>query len=230
MLVALPEDESTHLTRVLRLNAGDNVRVFNGRGREWRAEVTAIDKKVVTVRLLDDVEPAPEARIPIVLALAILKSDKMDDVVRDAVMLGVSGIQPLISERTEISRMTVTRGGRVARWQRIAVSSAKQCGRAVVPVVADALSFANWIALPRREPMLMLVEPSAQAFTLPLRRVMPAPRATLIVGPEGGWTDAEIRAAQNARAALITLGKLTLRADAAPIVALTALRAVWEDL
>jgi 16S rRNA (uracil1498-N3)-methyltransferase len=229
-IVALPEDESTHLSRVLRLAPGDAVRVFNGAGREWKGEIATIEKKVATVRLLEPVRSAPEPRIPIVLALAVLKSDKMDDVVRDLVMLGAAGIQPVITERSEISRTAIERGNRVSRWQRIAVSSAKQCGRAVVPTVADAVSFDKWIALPRREPMLMLVEPSVDTFTLLLQRVMRPPRATLMIGPEGGWTRDEVHASQNSGATLVTLGALTLRADAAPLVALTAVRTLWEDI
>ena len=73
------------------------------------------------------------------LVASVLKGDKMDDVVRDAVMLGVAAIQPVVSERSETSMAAMARSGRVARWQRIAVSSAKQCGRAVVPPIHPAM-------------------------------------------------------------------------------------------
>ena len=90
------------------------------------------------MRPIEPWHPAPEIAIAVALVISVLKGDKMDDVVRDAVMLGVAGIRPVISERSEISLSTMAKSQRIARWQRIAVASAKQCGRAVVPVVHDA--------------------------------------------------------------------------------------------
>jgi 16S rRNA (uracil1498-N3)-methyltransferase len=228
-MVTLPEDEAAHLVRVLRLKRGDAVRVFDGRGHEWRAEVAETGKKGATLRLLRRVTAAAEGGVPITLAMAVLKSDKMDDVVRDAVMLGAAGLIPLITERTEVSRGTVERGRRTERWQRVAVASAKQCGRAVVPAIAEAAVFADWIVRPAGEPLIILVEPGAEVMMLPIRRMMRPARATIAIGPEGGWTPAEIAAAAKAGAAPITLGALTLRADAAPTVALAAFRTIWED-
>jgi 16S rRNA (uracil1498-N3)-methyltransferase len=228
-MVTLPEDEAAHLVRVLRLKRGDAVRVFDGRGHEWRAEVAETGKKGATLRLLRRVTAAAEGGVPITLAMAVLKSDKMDDVVRDAVMLGAAGLIPLITERTEVSRGTVERGRRTERWQRVAVASAKQCGRAVVPAIAEAAVFADWIVRPAGEPLIILVEPGAEVMMLPIRRLMRPARATIAIGPEGGWTPGEIAAAAKAGAAPITLGALTLRADAAPTVALAAFRTIWED-
>jgi 16S rRNA (uracil1498-N3)-methyltransferase len=229
-VVALPEDESTHVARVLRLAVGDSIRVFNGAGNEWRAEITEIAKHRVMVTLHEPIAPAAEARIPIVLAPAVLKGDKMDDVVRDTAMLGVASIQPLVTERTEISVAALVRSNRVERWQRIAISSCKQCGRAVVPRVCEPQSFVSWIAAPRDGLCLMLVEPGAASDTQDVRDVDEPESAEIVVGPEGGWTEREVRAAQDAGARLVTLGALTLRADAAALVALTALRTVWRDL
>src|SRR2546426_11773221 len=93
-LVALPDEEADHLTRVLRLKAGDAVRVFNGRGHEFDAVVDQAGKSGVHVRVGRAAQPAPEPRVAITLAQAVLKGDKMDDVVRDATMLGVAEIQP----------------------------------------------------------------------------------------------------------------------------------------
>ena len=229
-IVAVPDDEAAHLTRVLRLKAGDEVRVFDGRGHEWNAEVNAIRKGTATVRLGAAVEPAREPTIAIALAMAVLKGDKMDDVVRDAVMLGVTSIIPVISTRTEIMSKTVARSGRIARWQRIAVSSAKQCGRAVVPPIHDAMELPNVVESRGSEVRLMLVEPASDPGARTVRALPRSSDVTLLVGPEGGWDPQEIRAAAAADIILATLGRQTLRADAVPIVALTALRALWGDL
>jgi len=205
------------------------VRVFNGRGEEWRGEVADIGRQQAVVRLLEPVASAPEPRIGIAIAVAVLKGDKMDDVVRDAVMLGASAIQPLITDRTEISLGAVARGHRVDRWHRIAIASAKQCGRAVVPPVHEALTLTDWLDQPAAGDRFMLVEPGAGTPT-ELRAVQRPNAATLIVGPEGGWSEAEVQAAHRSRVTLVRLGAITLRADAMPIVALTAMRTLWEDL
>ena len=225
-VIELPEDEALHLTRVLRLDAGDRIHVFNGRGEEWVAVVGEAGKRRVTARLGDPVSPAREARVPITLAVAVLKGDKMDDVVRDAVMLGVARIQPLVTLRTEVSAAAIARGDRTARWQRIAVASAKQCGRAVVPGVEAAAPLPE--LLPRPDPAVMLVEPSV-ASAMTLKQLPSLERVTLLVGPEGGWADQEVQEAAGRGAMLVTLGSHTLRADAVPIVAVTAIRVQLED-
>lgn len=229
-VVALPEEEAAHLTRVLRLKVGDAVRVFDGRGREWTAEVSDIGKLHTMVQLRNPVEPAREPQIDIALAMAVLKSDKMDDVVRNAVMLGVRRLVPLVTDRTEIAFSTIGRRGRIPRWQRIAVASAKQCGRAVVPEVLDAVILTTALELTSTSTRLLFVDPQSQAAALPIRDVERSRELTIFVGPEGGWTDTELGTARNSGAVLTTLGTHTLRADAAPMVAITALRVLWEDL
>lgn len=226
-VIELPEDEASHLVRVLRLRAGDRLRVFNGRGGEWLATVEDVGKRHVLVRLNQPSQPAPEARVPIALAVAALKGDKMDAIVRDAVMLGVTAIVPLVSARTELSRATLERGDRIARWHRIAVSSAKQCGRAVVPDVHPVAQLDE--VLRDRAPCVMLVEPSVKSAVHRVRDLPAMERVTVVSGPEGGWTAEEVAAALAREARLVTLGPRTLRADAVPIVALTALRVHWED-
>jgi len=99
--VTLPADEGEHLTRVLRLKPGDALRVFNGHGSEFDGFVDDAGKAGVRVRIHSVAEAAPETRVAITLAQAVLKGDKMDEVVRDAVMLGVAAIQPMVTARTE---------------------------------------------------------------------------------------------------------------------------------
>jgi 16S rRNA (uracil1498-N3)-methyltransferase len=229
--VDLPEEEAEHLVRVLRLGPGDVVDVFDGRGHLWRAEVVQAGKKTAQVRLIEEIEPAGELHLELSLVASVLKGDKMDDVVRDAVMLGVTSIRPVISERTEISQAAMARSARVARWQRIAVASAKQCGRAVVPSVTDAVPL-DWYWKERTTAArVMCVEPSAALGEVMAVQAIPRSRAVeLIVGPEGGWAVSEVAAAHDSGAILMSLGGRTLRADAVPIIALTALLTTWGEL
>lgn len=236
--VPLPEDEAEHLVRVLRLGTGAEVDVFDGRGGLWRAEVVEAGKRSAAVRAVEPATPAPELTVPVVLVISVLKADKMDDVVRDAVMLGVTGILPVVSERSEIGLAAVEKSHRVARWQRIAVSSAKQCGRAVVPVVAAACTFAAYLSGPVVDTRFICVEPLANLVgppfmggrVLSVQEVAKPAAAHVIVGPEGGWTADELAAAVAAGAVPLSLGGRTLRADAAPMVALTALLTTWSEL
>jgi 16S rRNA (uracil1498-N3)-methyltransferase len=231
--IDLPEDEAEHLVRVLRLGVGDEVDVFDGRGGLWRAEVVHASKKSAAVRALEPLQPARELRVPVTLVMSVLKGDKMDDVVRDAVMLGVTAIRPVISERAETGMAVMARSNRIARWQRIAVSSAKQCARAVVPPVHQAMSLESYWR-ERTEPLtsrVMCVEPAAAAgAVVSVTDVPKAGGVHVVVGPEGGWSVTEISAAEETGAILMSLGSRTLRADAVPIVALTALLTTWGEL
>lgn len=235
-LVDLPDDEAAHLTRVLRLRAGAAIRVFNGRGREFDARVERAGKGGVQVIVERAREPrASEARVAVTLAQAVLKSDTLDEVVRDAVMMGVAAVQPFVAARSEVALAALQRGRRQQRWQRVAVAAAKQSGRAIVPPVMDPVTFdevtARLAAMTLPGPGLMFVEPSAAAESVALADLDPAPprETTMIVGPEGGWTREEIERA-SAVCRLVTLGGRTLRADAMPVVALAALFAIWKEL
>ena len=228
--IQLPEEEAEHLSRVLRLGAGADVEIFDGRGGLWRAEVVQAGKHGVQVKAAERMAAAIESHVALTLVISVLKSDKMDDVIRDAVMLGVTGIQPVVSTRSEVSLATLARGHRVDRWQRIAVSSSKQCRRAVVPPVHQPLALEKYWQEPIKAQRLMCVEPAANVEGTTLADVAPPASAHVIVGPEGGWTVAEVAMAVEGGAILITLGARTLRADAVPIVALTALLTTWSDL
>ena len=233
-VVALPADEAVHLTRVLRLTRGDDVMVFNGQGFAFDATVQSVRKDGAEVLLGARCKAAPEPRVAVTLVQAVLKSDKMDDVVRDAVMIGVAAIQPIVATRSVVTHASILRGRRRERWERIAVSSAKQCGRAVVPVILAPTSFDAVATLidERRlpGPALMLVEPSAGTDVASLGELDASPprEASVLVGPEGGWTPAEIAAASE-RCRLITLGGRTIRGDAMALVAVASLFTKWGE-
>jgi len=225
----LSEEEARHLSQVLRLRAGDEIAVFDGSGLEFVARVEQIARGGALVRLLDPRTPAPEPAVRLTLAQAALKGEKMDDVVRDATMMGVSAIEPLVTEHTAAH---LKPGRAPERWRRIAIASVKQCGRAVVPNVGDGTSLHDWLARDRSAERILLVEPSSPVAGHPastLGSTRPA-SATILIGPEGGWSVAEIESAVAAGYVPITLGRRTLRADAVPIVALGLLLYLWGDL
>lgn len=228
-LVALPRDEAEHATRVLRLSAGDEVAVFDGRGHEYLGRIATAARLDVRVQLLSRVEAVGEPAVSITLVQSVLKADKMDDVVRDSVMLGVAAIQPIVTKRAETTVAAIARAGRVERWQRVALASVKQSRRAVLPDVRRPLTFENWLAEPRPALTLMLAEPAAGGEPLSrLRDAPPPPDAAILVGPEGGWAEDECRAAREAGLRFVTFGPRTLRADAVPIAVLSVLQFLWD--
>jgi 16S rRNA (uracil1498-N3)-methyltransferase len=234
--VTLPREEAEHLTRVLRLGVGDTVTVFDGRGREFLARVAGAVRRDVRVQLISRVEPAAEPAVPLTLVQAILKGEKMDEVVRDAVMLGVAAIQPIVTKRTEVTVAALLKGARRDRWRRVALASVKQSRRAVVPEIRTPLTLETYLDEPAAAVRLMLVEPRASAASSspePLSALRGAPLpvdAAVLVGPEGGWTEQESRAAHEQGVRLVTLGHRTLRADAVPIAAISVLQFLWGDL
>lgn len=229
--VDLPPEEAAHLTRVLRLRTGDIVHVFNGSGGAFEARIEEAGRQRVQISIGSDTASAPEPAVAVTLAQAVLKADKMDAVVRDAVMLGVSAIQPVVSTRSETTRAAIERADRRSRWERIAVASAKQCGRARLPRIAPPCTFDMLVARGGPGATLMFVEPGAWPDALALR-ALGAERpshATVVLGPEGGWTAQELGSAA-ATWQLVTLRLPTVRADAMPSVALSALYAAWRAI
>jgi 16S rRNA (uracil1498-N3)-methyltransferase len=229
--VTLPKDEAEHLTRVLRIGVGDTVSVFDGRGHEFLARVLAAARRDVQVQLLARVNAAAESPVSLTLAQAVLKGDKMDDVVRDAVMLGAAAIQPIVTRRTEATVGALNRGARPDRWRRVALAAVKQSKRALLPEIRSPLTFEDYLDEPAPVLRLMLVEPGARVPVEPIGvvRAEPTPSdAALLVGPEGGWDDTECAAAATRHVRLVCLGPRTLRADAVAIAALSILQFIWE--
>jgi 16S rRNA (uracil1498-N3)-methyltransferase len=230
--VVLPREEAEHLTRVLRLGTGDTVAVFDGRGHEFVARVASALRRDVRLQIVSRLEPAAESSVALTLAQAVLKGEKMDDVIRDAVMLGVAAIQPVVTRRSETTVAALLKGARVERWRRVALASVKQSRRAVLPEIRLPLTLETALGEPAAALRLMLVEPGAAVSVEPISALQRAPApadATLFVGPEGGWAPEEWASAAAQGVRLMSLGPRTLRADAVPIAAISILQFVWGE-
>jgi 16S rRNA (uracil1498-N3)-methyltransferase len=225
-------DEAHHLVHVMRLRPGDEIAVFDGAGREYRARIERIGREGAHVRLIEEIAALPEPFVRLTLAQAVLKTDKMDQVVRDATMMGVSAIVPLQSGHTSAVREKMSAGrAPLERWRRIAIASAKQCRRAVLPEIRAWTAVCDCIRQDVSERRFILVEPGApQGLPLPSSSDRRPASASLMVGPEGGWSAEEIEAAVGAGWLPVTLGRRTLRADVAALVAMGILQYEWGDL
>jgi 16S rRNA (uracil1498-N3)-methyltransferase len=229
-LVTLSADEARHLTRVLRLAAGDSVSVFDGRGVEFEGTVDSCARERVTVRLLRSLAVPASPAVSLIVAQAVLKGSSMDDAVRDATMMGAESIEPVLTAHGDVKTSLVMRDATVERWRRIALAATKQSRRATLPAVHAARPLREWLAHRPSELVLMFVEPSAACVPKPLRDLLdhrvPA-RGAVLLGPEGGWAPEELEAALAAGCLPVTLGPLTLRAESMPVAALAALQAIW---
>lgn len=229
--VQLRAGEARHLTRVLRLQAGDEVAVFNGRGVEFRAVVETALRDTASLRLLEPLSHPPPPIVRITIVQAVLKGGSMDDAVRDATMMGADAIEPVLTAHADVKVSLARRQATTERWRRVALAAAKQCRRATLPAIEEPRSFQQWIADPREDLMLLFLEPSARCTPRPLKSLLAEPvppRAAVLLGPEGGWSPDEIDAALRGGCVAVTLGPLTLRAESMPVAAMAALTAIWQ--
>jgi 16S rRNA (uracil1498-N3)-methyltransferase len=225
--VRLSPSESQHLARVMRLPSGARVRVFDGRGREFVAHVHDASARAAVLALEHAVAGAAELPFAVTLAQALLKGDSMDTVVRDATTAGVTRITPLVTSRTNVSPRLLAGGKAQERWQRVAVASAKQCGRAVVPVIDVARPLTE-VVTTAQGTRLMLAEPSLDAASQSLPERPDVEGVILLVGPEGGWTDKEREVIVGAGWATWSFAPWTLRAETAAFAALSILQYQWR--
>jgi 16S rRNA (uracil1498-N3)-methyltransferase len=226
--VGLPASDAHHLARVLRARVGDEVRVFDGKGREWSGRLATLTGSTATVDIAHEVTPAAEPHVKLTLAVGLLKGDQMDTVVRDATMLGAAVIVPMTTAHVAVPSRARKGTTALERWRRVAVASAKQCGRAVVPDIKPVTAFTDILGSAAAVPTFMCVEPrlAGEGLTRTGERTWPM-AAIVLVGPEGGWSEAEVDEARAAGVSLIHLGPRTLRAETVPTVVLTALWTAW---
>jgi 16S rRNA (uracil1498-N3)-methyltransferase len=228
--VTLPSSESQHLVRVLRLQTGAAVEVFDGRGAMRAGTVRQAAPGAAIVELGAAVASQPEPPHAIVLCASLLKGDAMDEVVRDATVLGVSRIQPILTARTNVPRSSLSSGRAHARWSRVAIAAAKQCGRSVLPVLDDVRPLDDLLRDTALHEMqrLLLVEPALSPAAGEWDG--PEPRDVILaVGPEGGWDPDEVERATRAGWTRWSLGPYTLRAAQVTLAALSIVRYAWQE-
>lgn len=240
---ALHGEQAQHLSRVLRAQPGMEFDVVAG-GRAWHARIASIDRESVQFTLLQELETAPA--LPVTLLLSIFKFDRMEWAIEKAVELGCNRIVPIVAERTE-KHLALAAGKRVERWRRLALEAAKQSRRGDLPDIAEPsrLAAIHGIRQPAGEsqpatagekcaPLRILLSETEKDQPL-LRILEMTPDETtpdamdgimLAVGPEGGWTAAEIDTFTQAGWRSASLGPRILRVETAVIAALAVVNAV----
>ena len=225
--VDLDQDAIHYLRHVLRLGQGAKLLLFDGSGREYLAEVTESRPARVELKVLFVTRPEVESPLRVTLAQALLKGNGFDRVLTDATELGVRAIVPILSARTVPQTGSREAEAKLRRWEKILEAAAAQSGRVLVPRIEYPVSLADF--LPRQIEGLKLVlwEGGSPAAGWPEAA---SAEATLLVGPEGGFEEAEVKAAEQQGFRVWSLGPRILRADTAGPAALAILQHRWGDL
>ena len=214
-----------HAGRVLRMESGQWLTLFNGDGLDYQAQILEAGRKSLRVRVTEASDPATESFLSITLGQVMSRGDRMDYAIQKATELGVTHIQPLTSERCEVKLSGDRERKRIANWQQVAISAAEQCGRARIPEVAAPLKLGDWLNRCDQDLRLVLHD---QGSLLDDDGTSPG-SITLLIGPEGGLEGQEIDAAHNAGFQPLALGPRVMRTETAPVVALSLCQWLWGD-
>ena len=229
--VALEGSAASHVTRVLRLRPGDALTLFNGQGGEYAGSIEQPQAGSVTVAIGDQRTVERESPLSLTLAQGVSRGERMDLVVQKATELGVSALVPVLTERSVVRLDPRQAARQVAHWRAIAIAACEQSGRNRVPAVATPLALREFTGLARSAAgagVRVLLSPGA---ALRLDDVPPpVTHITVLIGPEGGLTDAEEDLARTAGFTPVRLGPRVLRTETAAIAALTLLQRKFGDL
>ena len=226
--IVLPAQAAEHLTRVLRLEAGAALTVFNGRGGEYPAVLGARQGKTVTARLGNHDAVARESPLDITLLQGVARGERMDLIVQKATELGVGRILPVLAERSVVKVDARQRERKLEHWQSIAISACEQCGRNRVPEVAVPAELGDAIAaLPPGGLRCLLAADGAESLASAARGASAG--VVLLIGPEGGLAENERRLAGAHDFRAYRLGPRILRTETAGLAALAALQTVGGD-
>jgi 16S rRNA (uracil1498-N3)-methyltransferase len=225
--IMLASEASHHLAKVLRMQVGAALILFNGDGREYRAVITEIDKRCVQVDIESAIDDARQSPLPLHLGIAVSKGERMDWIVQKATELGATQITPLYSERVEVRLHGERAEKKLAHWRGIAIAACEQCGRNRLPQIDDIQTLTAWLQTTVAEKKLVLHHRANAA----LDTTAPRPSSVaLLIGPEGGLSDVEIDAAERRQFAPLQLGQRVLRTETAPLAAISILQFLWGDL
>lgn len=223
--VALPDALAHHALRVLRLRDGEALTLFNGHGGEYPA-VLEVEDKAGFARLGEFSPREAELAGSVTLVQGLPSGDKMDWVVEKAVELGAARVCPIAAQRSVLQLSGPRLEKRVAHWQRIAQSASEQCGRNRLMAVEAPCTLAEWLARPDAGLRLMCHPEAPDDLATRLRSAPGLQALTLLVGPEGGWSDKELELAREAGVQTVRFGPRVLRTETAGLALVSAASAL----
>lgn len=225
--VILKGQAARHVSKVLRRQPGDPLTLFDGAGRSGEAVIRRIQRDLIEVELLTLRREDTESPLRVLLAMAVVRADPMDLVIQKATELGVTTIQPVLTERSVVRLSRGRAEKRLAHWHRLAASACEQCGRNTLPGILQPLALTSWLGdlgAAGADEFRLLAHPSEpDGFALP---TVPVAETIVLVGPEGGLSDEEIGLAKRVGFVGISLGPRVLRAETAAVALLSLVQ--WQ--
>lgn len=226
--VLLPDQAGEHVARVLRLERGAPLILFNGDGYEFDAALASLAKHAVTAEIGPKRDVDRESVLPLTLAQAVARGEKMDWILQKATELGVARIVPIVTDRTEVKLDAERAERRIAHWRGVLAAACEQCGRNRLPDLEPPQAMDRWLATLGENPALRLALLPEGDVTL--RQFSSVDNgAILAVGPEGGFTANDVALLTQARFHGLRLGPRILRTETAGLAALAALQTIAGD-
>lgn len=225
--IQLDKKASHHLSRVLRIKLDDEIILFNGEGGEYLARIVELTKKYVAAEPIRFIDCNRESPLKIHLGQCIAKGNRMDLVIQKATELGVTEITPLYSQYCDVKLNNERLENKLEHWRNIAVSACEQSERTQVPSVHSASALSDWIR-DRNETLKFILHPHQASQQNPPYENKPK-NIALLIGPEGGFSDCEIEQALQRGFYPLSLGPRILRAETAPLAAISLLQAKYGD-
>ena len=224
----LGDTAARHVSQVLRMKPGQTLTLFDGSGGEYPATIASVARATVEVTTGALQTTDRESPLAITLWHGLCRAERMDTVVQKATELGVARIQPMLTERSVIKLDERRAAKKTLHWQNIAISACEQCGRNIVPEVLPPARFAALLTAGHKTDSALLLHPAAERS---LAQSLDNGRSVLLcTGPEGGFSPAEVDAAQAAGFITVTLGPRVLRTETAPLAALSVIQTLAGDL
>jgi 16S rRNA (uracil1498-N3)-methyltransferase len=224
--VVLEQAPSHHLLKVLRIQAGDSVLLFNGDGKEYQAILESSEGKRAILGISCATDRHRESRLRVSLGQGISRGERMDLVIQKAVELGVKEITPLWSRRSQVQLSGQRLDKRLSHWRGVIQAACEQSGRVRLPVLHQAVDLAEWLGAAAHGVLGIILDPEADTT---LQEIEPASSVQVLVGPEGGLEHNEVGAAVAAGFRRVRLGPRILRTETAALAALAALQTLWGD-
>lgn len=223
----LDDNAAQHVGRVLRMQPGQELSLFNGDGEDYPATITEAGKKRVEVLLGKPVANRTESPLRITLGQTLSKGDRMDYAVQKAVEMGATCIVPLTTERCEVKLKGDREDKRLRHWQSVAISAAEQCGRARVPEILPVMTVERWLEHSRNADLRLVLHHRTEHS---LESMAKPSSIALMIGPEGGLTADEIALAETEGFLPVALGPRVLRTETAPVAAMALCQWLWGDI
>lgn len=226
--IELPPEVHRHAIQVLRLTIGEPLILFNGQGGEYLARLAQVEKRRSQVSIEQFIDADRESPLNITLVQSLIKPDKFDIAIQKSVELGVTHIQPVISERSVAKIKNDKVDKKLQHWQGIIIAACEQSGRTMIPEIAEPVRLNHWLDQASTALRLMMLPTASQS--LKTLSIDPPTNIELLIGPEGGFTDQEEQHCLERHVQTVTFGPRILRAETAAAAGISLLQHRWGDV